>query len=213
MGSWTIYSKNGVAKAVVKELELHDEWMAECFLTLTINSATPIQFAVGDYIDYRNERYTIEYDPNVIKRATSGTYGEGFVYDGIKFVGSQDEIVRCDFNDIVLSDNNVHYTALPTFSFYCESVDDLLDRIQANLEDLYPNQWIVIGLNTVRNSQRGSAVGRQTAFENAYKKWIDPDMTPHTDPMENRVWLSLPIILLVGMLWQRYTKILASTSS
>ena len=182
MGSWTIYSKNGVAKAVVKELELHDEWMAECFLTLTINSATPIQFAVGDYIDYRNERYTIEYDPNVIKRATSGTYGEGFVYDGIKFVGSQDEIVRCDFNDIVLSDNNVHYTALPTFSFYCESVDDLLDRIQANLEDLYPNQWIVIGLNTVRNSQRGSAVGRQTAFENAYKKWIDPDMTPHTDP-------------------------------
>ena len=182
MGSWTIYSKNGVAKAVVKELELHDEWMAECFLTLTINSATPIQFAVGDYIDYRDERYTIEYDPNVIKRATSGTYGEGFVYDGIKFVGSQDEIVRCDFNDIVLSDNNVHYTALPTFPFYCESVDDLLDRIQANLEDLYPNQWIIIGLNTVRNSQRGSAVGRQTAFENAYKKWIDPDMTPHTDP-------------------------------
>ena len=182
MGSWTIYNKNGVAKAVVKELELHDEWMAECFLTLTINSATPIQFAVGDYIDYRNERYTIEYDPNVIKRATSGTYGEGFVYDGIKFLGSQDEIVRCDFNDIVLSDNNVHYTALPMFPFYCESVDDLLDRIQANLEDLYPNQWIVIGLNTVRNSQRGSAVGRQTAFENAYKQWVDPDMTPNTEP-------------------------------
>ena len=182
MGSWTIYSKNGVAKAIVKELELHDEWMAECYLTVTVNNATPIRFAVGDYIDYRNERYTIEYDPNEIKKSTSGTYGEGFVYDGVRFVGSQDEIVRCDFNDVVLSDNNVHYTALPTFPFYCESVDDLLDRIQANLEELYPNQWIVIGLNTVRNSQRGSTVGRQTAFENAYKQWVDPDLTPNTEP-------------------------------
>ena len=182
MGSWTIYSKNGVAKAVVKELELHDEWMAECYLTLTVRSATPVQFAVGDYLDYRSERYTIEYDPNQLKQATSGSYGEGFVYDRIKFVGSQDEVVRCDFNDIVLSDNNVHYTSLPTFPFYCESVDDLLDRIQANLEDLYPNGWIVIGLNTVRNYQRGYAVGRASAFEAAYRQWVDPDLTPRTDP-------------------------------
>lgn len=182
MGSWTIYNKSGVAKAVVKELELHDEWMAECYLTITAKSAQPISFAVGDYIDYRNERYTIEYDPNEMKKSTSGTFGEGFVYENIKFVGAQDEVVRCDFNDIVLSDNNVHYTALPTFPFYCESVDDLLDRIQANLEDLYPNGWIVIGLNTVRNYQRGTIVGRAAAFEAAYRQWVDPDLTPRTDP-------------------------------
>ena len=50
MSEWTIYGSNGVAKAVVKELELHDEWMAECFLTITVNSAAPIDFEVGDYI-------------------------------------------------------------------------------------------------------------------------------------------------------------------
>lgn len=182
MAQWIIYGSNGVAKAKVKELELHDEWMAECFLTVSIKNATPISFAVGDYIDYRGERYTIQYDPNVIKKATSGSYGEGFTYDNIKFVGLQDEVVRCDFNDLVLNDNDMHYSALPTFPFYCESVDDLLDRIQANLEDLYPGQWIVIGLNTVRNFQRGTAVGRAQAFVNAYKQYIDPTGAAHTDP-------------------------------
>lgn len=182
MAQWIIYGSNGVAKAKVKELELHDEWMAECFLTVSIKNATPISFAVGDYIDYRGERYTIQYDPNVIKKATSGSYGEGFTYDNIKFVGLQDEVVRCDFNDLVLNDNDMHYSALPTFPFYCESVDDLLDRIQANLEDLYPGQWIVIGLNTVRNSQRGTAVGRAQAFIDAYKQYIDPTGTARTDP-------------------------------
>ena len=182
MANFTIYGSNNVAKAVVKELELHDEWMAECYLTISVKSATPIAFAVGDYIDYRGERYTIQYDPNVIKKATSGSYGEGFTYDNIKFVGLQDEVVRCDFNDIVLNDNDIHYSALPTFPFYCESVDDLLDRIQANLEDLYPGQWIIIGLNTVRNAQRGTAVGRAQAFLNAYKQYIDPTGAANTDP-------------------------------
>ena len=74
MANWIIYGSNNVAKATVKELELHDEWMAECYLTISVKSATPIAFAVGDYIDYRGERYTIQYDPNVLKKATSGAH-------------------------------------------------------------------------------------------------------------------------------------------
>lgn len=169
---WTIYSKNGVAKASVKELELHDEWMAECFLTLTVKSAEPIDFAVGDYIDYRGERYSINYDPSFVKKARRGSYGEGFTYDNIKFVSDQDEIARCDFNDIVLNDNNIHYTALPTFPFYCETVDDLLDRVQANLEELYPGGWIIISPDRVRDAQRGRCVGRENAFVAAYEQYI-----------------------------------------
>lgn len=172
MSKFTIYSAAGVAKAVTDSLELHDEWMAECFLTVTVKSEAPVTFSVGDYITYRNERYTINYDPTVLKKASSGSYAEGFTYDNIKFVGVQDEIVRCDFLDIVLGDNDVHYTALPTFPFYCETVDDLLDRIQANLESLYPGQWTVICLDRERTAQRGAAVGRQTAFTNAYDTYI-----------------------------------------
>lgn len=172
MAEWTIYGNNGVAKATIKELELHDEWMAECFLTITVKSANPIDFAVGDYIDYRGERYSINYDPSKIKKARRDTYGEGFVYENIKFVAVQDELVRCDFCDLVLSDNQMHYTQLSTFPFYCETVDDLLDRIQANMEDLYPGGWIVISPDLNRNRQRGLCVGREQAFIDAYNQYI-----------------------------------------
>lgn len=172
MGIWTIYGANGVAKVQVKELELHDEWMAECFLTVTVKHHEPIDFEVGDYLDYRGERYTINYDPTVLKKARRGTYGEGFTYDNIKFVAVQDELVRCDFCDIVLQDNNIHYTALPTFPFYCETVDDLLDRIQANMEELYPGMWTIISPDRSRDAQRGLCVDRQQEFINAYEQYI-----------------------------------------
>ena len=175
MSEWKIYSINGVEKAQVKELELHDEWMAECYLTVTVKDANPVRFQIGDYIDYRGERYCINYDPRVLKKARRGTYGEGFIYENIKFVSDpQSKIVGCDFTDIVLDDNQMHYTGLPTFPFYCESVDDLLDRVQACLEELYPGRFILIGLNTARNAQRGSLVGRQQAFVDAYKQYVDP---------------------------------------
>ena len=185
MKRWTIYSKDGQPRYTTHveldesgevvwqdTFELHDEWMAECFLTLTIKNPVPVDFCVGDYIDYRGERYSINYDPSVIKKARSGSYSEGFTYDNIKFVSVQDEIVRCDFIDIVLSDNNVHYTSLPVFPFYCETVDDLLDRIQACLEELYPGKWIIISPDNVRNRQRGLCVNRASEFISAYNKYI-----------------------------------------
>ena len=182
MSEWKIYSINGVERAQVKQLELHDEWMAECFLTVTVKSANPVSFQIGDYIDYRGERYCINYDPRVLKKARRGTYGEGFIYENIKFVSDpQSKIVGCDFTDIVLDDNQMHYTGLPIFPFYCESVDDLLDRVQACLEELYPGRFILIGLNTVRNSQRGLLVGRQQAFIDAYKQYVDPTGAERTD--------------------------------
>lgn len=172
MSRITVHSKNGTQLAIVESLELHDEWMAECYITVSVKSPTPVDFAIGDYIDYRNERYTIQYDPTMLKKARSGSYGEGFTYDNIKFVSIQDEIVRCDFNDIVLNENKIHYTSLPTFPFFCANVDDLLDRIQANLEELYPGQWTVICLDPDRTAERGELVGRRAEFIAAYNKYI-----------------------------------------
>lgn len=182
MARWTIYGADGTEKVLTDSLELHDEWMAECFVTVTVKSAEPIDFAVGDYIDYRDERYTIQYDPTVVKKARKDTYGEGFIYDNIKFVGRQDEIVRCDFTDIVLSDNEMHYTGLPTFPFYCGTVDDLLDRIQANLDELYKDKqaadkWVIISPDYTRSVQRGTCVGREQIFIRAYEKYIGSGTT------------------------------------
>lgn len=149
MSKWTIYGKDGKAKhesltkynsdgKVVYQdtFDYSGKWMGECFLTVSIKSAYPIDFQIGDYIDYRGERFTINYDPTVIKKAERGTYGEGFTYDSIKFNSLGNELTEIQFHDWVLSDNKYHYTSLPNFSFYCKDVDDLADRLQANT-----NRW------------------------------------------------------------------------
>lgn len=205
MSTISIFSSAGVRRTDVDDLVFRDEWMAECYLMVSVKSANPVNFAIGDYIMYRGAKYVINYDPTVLKKARCGTYGEGFTYDNIKFVfEAQSKIVDCDFTDLVLNDNQMHYTSLPAFPFYCESVDDLLDRVQACLEELYPGEFILIGLNTVRNAQRGLAVGRQQAFTNAYKQYVDPSGTARTDPYgKQSVALTVDNITC----WEAVTKI------
>ena len=117
--------------------------MGERFLTVTVKAPYPISFAVGDYITYRNEKFALFGDGGVVKCSSSGTYGEGFVYDGLKFCWSGQELVENEFLDLVLLDNQVHYTCMPEFSFFCENVDDLLDRLQANMDALqFPVKYL-----------------------------------------------------------------------
>lgn len=144
MSRWTIYDKDGnVLHESIEEFdgkgkivyqdtfEYVGKWMGECHLTISIKSPYPIDFQIGDYIEYRGEKFTINYDPTVIKKARRGTYGEGFVYDSIKFNSYSNELTMMLFHDWVLNDNKVHYTSLPAFSFYAKDVDDLVDRLQA----------------------------------------------------------------------------------
>lgn len=181
---WTIYSKAGSQRCVANALELHDEWMGECYVTVTVESPVPLGFTIDDYIIYRGEKYVIDFDPSIVKSAERNSYGEAFVYSDIKFLHeSRSKIARCDFTDLVLSDNQTHYTSLPKFPFFCGSVDDLLDRIQANLETLYPGEFCIIGLNTVRNFSRATCVssGAATRQDTEYRKYIDPTGAARTD--------------------------------
>lgn len=163
MAAYKVYHKNGsiLADANGKEIEVHSieyngTWMGECFVTATFENEAPIYFSIGDYIVYRNERFEINYDPGKIKCSSRNTYGGAFKYDNVKFNALSDELVRCDMLDLVLYDNNLHYTALPQFVFYVESIDDLLDRIQANLDELYGKAaWKLYSRNKVRSIQRG----------------------------------------------------------
>ena len=87
MSRWKIYNRNGevlhesIEKLdgdgrVVEQdtLEYVGKWMGECYLTISIKSPYPIDFQIGDYIEYRGEKFTINYDPTVIKKARRGTY-------------------------------------------------------------------------------------------------------------------------------------------
>lgn len=163
MAAYKIYHKDGSVlkdsngkEIAVHSIEYNGTWMGECFVAVTLENEAPIEFSIGDYVEYRNERFEINYDPGKIKCASKDSYGGAFKYDSIKFNALSDELARCDMLDLVLYDNKLHYTALPQFSFYVESLDDLLDRIQANLDELYGTaSWKIYSRNRERSLQRG----------------------------------------------------------
>lgn len=142
---YSIFNKYGEEICKVNSLEYQGEFMSVSKVVATIKSHNVIGFNTGDYIDFRGERFTLRYTPAVSKCARPNTYGEGFVYENITFYAPSDELTRCDFLDIVEYDNKIHFTSLPTFSFYAESVEELASRIQANLDRLYTgdNKWSV----------------------------------------------------------------------
>ena len=164
MSTWNIYHKDGSKltdvngeQTTVHGLEYSDSWMGECFVTINFNHEVPINFQIGDYIVYRGERFELNYEPGKDKQARPDTYGEGFVYDSVKFNALQDELSRAEFLDVVLNDNELHYTALPKFPFYVQTLDDLLDRIQANLDDqIGKGLWKIYSRNMERSVQRGA---------------------------------------------------------
>ena len=163
MSTWNIYHKDGSKltdvngeQITVHGLEYSDSWMGECFLTINFKHEVPINFQIGDYIVYRGERFELNYEPGKDKQARPDTYGEGFVYDSVKFNALQDELARAEFLDVVLNDNELHYTTLPKFPFYVQTLDDLLDRIQANLDDqIGAGLWKIYSRNMERSVQRG----------------------------------------------------------
>lgn len=164
MSTWNIYHKDGSKltdvngeQTTVHGLEYSDSWMGECFVTINFKHEVPINFQIGDYIVYRGERFELNYEPGKDKQARPDTYGEGFVYDSVKFNALQDELSRAEFLDVVLNDNELHYTALPKFPFYVQTLDDLLDRIQANLdEQIGKGLWKIYSRNMDRSVQRGA---------------------------------------------------------
>jgi len=163
MSTWNIYHKDGSKltdvngeQIIVHGLEYSDSWMGECYVTINFKNNAPIDFRIGDYLVYRGERFELNYEPGKDKQARKDTYGEGFVYDSVKFNAMQDELSRAEFLDVVLHDNELHYTALPKFSFYVETLDDLLDRIQANLnEQIGEGKWKIFSRSMERSTQRG----------------------------------------------------------
>ena len=163
MSEWIIKHSDGSPlkdangnDVTTKTLEYSGSWMGECFVTITFNSPVPISFKIGDYLTYRGEIFEINYDPGKIKQSRRNEHGEAFVYNNIKFNAKQDELARTEFLDIVLHDNNIHYTSLTKFSFYASSLDDLLDRIQANLNEQWGDgEWKIYSRNKLRSGQRG----------------------------------------------------------
>lgn len=165
---WKLYHKDGTPLRDTngKEMSIHSltyngEWMGECSVSVSIENEAPIDFEIGDYLIYRNERFELNYDPGKAKQGRKNALGNSFKYQDIKFNSLSDELARAEFLDVVLNDNELHYTALPVFQFYVESLDDLLDRLQACMnEQVGENKWLFYSRNWNRSNTRGCDAAR-----------------------------------------------------
>ena len=141
MGNWTIKRITGIdgqvpviaSVSVAEPPEYHGEWMADEMVSVTVKSPTPIDFHIDDFIDYRGDIYALGYDPNVVKKAARNTYGEGFTYDNIRLYSIAGKLKGYGFKDFVLNDNGQAYSSMAKFQFFAGSVEDLADRVQANI--------------------------------------------------------------------------------
>ena len=190
MSEWTIYNSAGsVTRCKVKDLEYHGEWMEDEYVSVKVTSPEPVAFALGDYLMYRGEKFEINYDPNVIKKARSGSYGEGFTYDNVKLYSVAAQLKHIGFKDVVLNTlvdnaNKLVYSMQGTFQFFAGSVEDLADRIQANLNREFSN-WKVMTSNWSRTYQRTNHSVGQTTWNNYYNSSSTQGKTDVSLSIEN----------------------------
>lgn len=166
---WKLYHNDGTPLRDTngKEISVHSltyngEWMGECSVSISIENEAPIDFSIGDYLIYRNERFELNYDPGKAKQGRKNALGDSFKYSDIKLNSLSDELARAEFLDVVLNDEaQLHYTALPDFVFYIGSLDDLLDRLQANMDEQFGDKaWKFYSRNWKRSQTRGCEAAR-----------------------------------------------------
>lgn len=176
---WNIYDKTGTTiKAVVRKLEYNGQYMADRYLSVTVQSPYPIDFEIGDKITYRGEDFVLNYIPSVTRQARSGSTVSAIVYDSIRFKSVIYELEDCQFTDYVQDDNLVHYTGLSAFDFYVSKVQDFGNRVQACLDNKYgKNTWEVKygDIATIKKDQtfsvsaNTSVWGALAQFNNIFK--------------------------------------------
>lgn len=129
----TLDVSDGQVRLTACRREFSSAFMGERYVLADIESPAPITFEHGDWLRYRGEVFTLDYEQAVKKQAESYSYGGAYVYNGVKFDSCQRELRETLMLDVVIDDNNIH-TKLAKFSFYTETVRQLADRIQANLD-------------------------------------------------------------------------------
>lgn len=160
MSRLTIYSRGSASevRCEVGKWEFYDKAMGEQYVSFTVSSPVPIPFKVGDWCEFRGERYTLNVEPTCTQKARPGTHGAAFTYESVRLHSPQDDMTRCMMLDIVPTSGEhqaaygTNYTGSANFTINCfetmfeyqgstiyyAPVHALLDRIKANLDRLYP---------------------------------------------------------------------------
>lgn len=136
MNRYIVSSKSGIERAILTTVEYVGQFMNIGVVNATLLSGYPIHFEVGDYMMYRGERFTLTVLPTVKKVASNNlTYS-------MQFQDEFHKLAYCVFRDIVPDDNNLIYPSYRDVGF-TGNVKYLTERIEANLDVMYPNVWTI----------------------------------------------------------------------
>ena len=166
-----IYKPNGENTDIeLRKYQYNGSFMGERNITASISSPVKINWEIGDYVVFRNEPFSLRYVPPVKKQSRRGTYGEGYIYDGIVFSSIISQLMDVQFLDYVSNDNNIHYTGLSNFAFYVSnnSLTEFASRIKANIERVYgTGSWDVIVANkgVVIKDEDNNVIVEGSSFE------------------------------------------------
>lgn len=162
--AYTIYRKDGVVRTSIKKLTYNGIFMDKKTISVSIESPMPIDFQIFDYIDYRGERFILDYQPTDKKQARRYSTGDAFIYD-LVFVSSIYELERCQFRDLVPNDNKVHY-ATPLNITFTGDVTKLAERIQSCLDaDYGVNTWRINVLATGDLEEKNIAISSANCWD------------------------------------------------
>ena len=162
--------------AKVNKWKFQDTAMGEQFITCTVTSEVPIDWAIGDHCEFRGETYTLNYNPSVTQKAPTNSVQDAYTYENVKFDSQQDELTRCMMLDITPTTGDyvaalgTNHTGSSRFQLYCgettangstlTAVCALAAKMQANLDRLYPTSgWhIFVDLQTTYTTASGETL-------------------------------------------------------
>ena len=143
MARFKIYSKDGKSIRYEGKPRYFGTYLKPSYLEFpTIASPTPIAWEVGDYLDYSRTgmRYYLYSLPQPSKNARKGANGGSFTYSNVQLYSATKDLEIALFRDLVDNDNNIHFSTSPDVVTF-ENVEGIARRIQACMDDLYPNKW------------------------------------------------------------------------
>jgi len=146
MARFSIYSANGSTVRYSGAPVYRGSHLKPAYLEFReIASPTKISWQIGDYVDYGRTgfRYKLYSIPYPTKQAVANAAGDSFVYKDVQFFCATKDLEIAPFRDLVISDNQIHFTTLPEVSTY-EDVYGIARRIQANMDSFYgEGAWVI----------------------------------------------------------------------
>lgn len=146
MPRFTIYSPDGQTARHTGAPTYHGTFLHPAYIEFReIASPTLIPWEIGDYVDYTRTgfRYKLYTVPQPTKQAVKNSNGDSFVYHDVQLFCASKDLEIAPFGDLVISDNTIHFTTLPSVSTY-EDVYGIARRIQANMDSFFgEGAWVI----------------------------------------------------------------------